>query len=110
MYIVSLKPRCIRKRMFGPTGSPAHLIHIYKKSFFLLSTKTETLIGAGTGQGIHGERKQTQCVSWWTLPAAGRDGVNQSASHTYQSPEPLWGGYKAESCSGHWNEAVRDYH
>ena len=48
----SLVARCIRKRMFGPTGSPAHLINIYKKSFFLLSTKTETLTGAGTGQGI----------------------------------------------------------
>ena len=53
---VSLKARCIRKRMFGPTGRPAHLINIYKKSFFLLSTKTETLTGAGTGQGI----------LWWT--------------------------------------------
>ena len=31
-------------------------------------------------RGFYGERKQTHCVSWWTLPAAGRDGVNQSAS------------------------------
>lgn len=33
---VSLKARCIRKRTFGPTGSPAHLMNVYKESFFLL--------------------------------------------------------------------------
>ena len=64
MCTVSLKARCIRKGMFGPTGSPAHLVNVYKESFFLLSTKTEALIGVGStlDRGFCGERKQTVCV------------------------------------------------
>lgn len=38
--------------MFGPTGSPAHLIAIYKKSLFLLSANSKERISAGTAWGL----------------------------------------------------------
>ena len=89
MRTVNPKARGTRKRMFGPTGSLAHSINIYKKSFFLPSTKTEALIGAGTamGQGIpQWTKSDTQCVSWWTLPGAGRDGANGQSHRSVPSP------------------------
>lgn len=74
----SLTARGSRKRIFVPTGGPADLIDIYKKSFFLSATNTKALLGVGTtgaGESMVSKNRQMVCVlvdftsCWkrWTL-------------------------------------------
>lgn len=89
--------------MFGPTGSPAHLINIYKKPLLLLSTSAEARIGTGTalGRGFRHEEQQTHmvrvmvgvttCWERWQL-------VSQSPKATPNTP--VAGCYRAEGHSG----------
>ena len=64
MCRVSLNGRGTGRQMFGPTGSPACLINIYKKLFFLLSTNTEVQISSDSvaGLGVPWWAKQTHAV------------------------------------------------